>query len=61
MLADADSWRLTGNVKQVLTIVFAVSLFDLTITPMNAVGIAITLLGGAWYAWEEYAAKARKA
>lgn len=46
-----------ANVKQVLTILFAVILFDLTITPANALGISITLLGGAWYAWGEYVEK----
>lgn len=46
-----------ANVKQVLTILFAVSLFDLHITFLNAAGIAITLVGGAWYAWVEYTAK----
>ena len=34
-----------------LQIVFAVQLFDLTITPMNGVGILLTLFGGAWYAY----------
>ncbi|KAJ3551108.1 hypothetical protein NM688_g4933 [Phlebia brevispora] len=57
----ALSMTVAANVKQVLTILFAVSLFDLTITPTNAAGITITLLGGAWYACEEYTAKAREA
>lgn len=48
-----------ANVKQVLTILFAVVLFDLTITPANALGITVTLIGGAWYAWGEYAEKQR--
>lgn len=46
-----------GNVKQVLTILCAVSLFRLTITPANALGIAFTLLGGAWYALVQYREK----
>lgn len=33
-----------------LTVLCAVVLFDLTITMANGVGIALTLLGGAWYA-----------
>lgn len=33
-----------------LTILFAVVIFDLTITAANGVGIALTLLGGALYA-----------
>ena len=38
-----------ANVKQVLTILCAVTLFDLTITPTNALGIVLTLVGGAIY------------
>jgi len=43
-----------ANVKQVLTILFAVILFDLTITPANGIGILLTLAGGALYATVEY-------
>ncbi|KAF9523769.1 triose-phosphate transporter family-domain-containing protein [Crepidotus variabilis] len=39
-----------GNVKQVLTVLCAVVIFDLTITPANGLGILLTLLGGALYA-----------
>ena len=46
-----------ANVKQALTILCAVGMFHLTITPANALGIIITLAGGAWYAWVEYMAK----
>ncbi|KAJ7856603.1 TPT-domain-containing protein [Mycena leptocephala] len=42
-----------ANVKQVLTIICAVVIFNLTITVLNAVGIVLTLVGGAWYAWIE--------
>ena len=49
----------SANVKQALTILCAVSIFHLTITPANALGIVVTLAGGAWYAWVEYAAKHR--
>ncbi|KAJ7028694.1 TPT-domain-containing protein [Mycena alexandri] len=42
-----------ANVKQVLTIICAVAIFNLTITALNALGIALTLVGGAWYAWVE--------
>lgn len=54
MIADLVWCVDVANVKQVLTILFAVFLFDLTITPLNAFGITVTLLGGAWYAWGEY-------
>lgn len=46
-----------ANIKQVLTILFSVSLFNLTITMTNALGITVTLIGGAWYAWVEYRSK----
>jgi len=39
-----------ANVKQVLTVLLAVVIFDLTITPTNALGILLTLAGGALYA-----------
>lgn len=38
-----------GNVKQVLSIVLAVIIFDLSITATNGLGILLTLAGGAWY------------
>ncbi|KII91715.1 hypothetical protein PLICRDRAFT_105382 [Plicaturopsis crispa FD-325 SS-3] len=52
------SMTVAANVKQVLTILLAVVIFDLTITSTNALGILLTLLGGAWYACVEYSEKA---
>ena len=52
--------RTTANIKQVLTILLSVSLFSLTITPPNAAGIALTLVGGAWYAAVQYREKKKK-
>ncbi|KAJ3485577.1 hypothetical protein NLJ89_g11889 [Agrocybe chaxingu] len=49
-----------ANVKQVLTILCAVGLFDLTITPANGLGIALTLLGGALYARVEVRERERE-
>lgn len=43
------SMTVAANVKQVLTILCAVALFNLTVTPTNAVGIVLTLIGGAIY------------
>jgi len=43
-----------ANVKQVLSIVLAVVIFNLSISAMNALGILLTLVGGAWYASVEY-------
>ncbi|KAJ6613596.1 triose-phosphate transporter family-domain-containing protein [Mycena sp. CBHHK59/15] len=49
-----------ANVKQVLTIVCAVFIFNLTITALNGLGIVLTLAGGTWYAWIELAEKQNK-
>jgi hypothetical protein len=38
----------------------AVFIFDLIITPMNILGILLTLAGGAWYAAVEYKEKQRR-
>lgn len=40
----------TANVKQVLAILLSITLFNLTITPTNGLGILLTLIGGACYA-----------
>ncbi|CAG8752721.1 11346_t:CDS:2, partial [Racocetra persica] len=47
---SALTMTVAGNVKQVLSIILAVVIFNLTITPTNGLGIFLTLLGGAWYA-----------
>ncbi|KAF9494338.1 TPT-domain-containing protein [Pleurotus eryngii] len=49
-----------ANVKQVLTILIAVVIFELRISGTNAIGILLTLFGGAWYARVEYAEKTRR-
>lgn len=46
---QALTMTVAANVKQVLTIVVAVVLFRLDVSAANAAGIAVTLLGGAWY------------
>ncbi|TFK89532.1 TPT-domain-containing protein [Polyporus arcularius HHB13444] len=56
----ALNMTVAANVKQVLTILLAVAIFNLTITPANAAGILVTILGGALYAWVEYEEKASK-
>nr|CAG8514275.1 14197_t:CDS:2 [Entrophospora candida]CAG8530191.1 438_t:CDS:2 [Entrophospora candida] len=48
---SALTMTVAGNVKQVLSIILAVIIFNLTITPTNGLGIFLTLLGGAWYAY----------
>jgi uncharacterized membrane protein len=44
-----------ANMKQVLiTILLAVLIFDLTITLANALGVVLTIVGGAGYAFVEF-------
>ena len=50
-----------ANVKQALTILLSVVIFDLTITRANACGILVTIAGGAWYAWVEHEEKTSRA
>lgn len=50
-----------ANIKQVLTILCAVALFNLTVTPTNALGIVLTLAGGAVYAAVELKEKCGRA
>ncbi|KAH9974085.1 triose-phosphate transporter family-domain-containing protein [Lactifluus volemus] len=52
--SGALSMGVAANVKQVLTVLCSVWFFRLTLTPANALGIALTLLGGGWYTIVEY-------
>ncbi|SAL98825.1 hypothetical protein [Absidia glauca] len=56
---SALTMTVAGNVKQVLSIILAVVIFDLNINVTNAFGIALTLIGGAWYGNVEMAEKAK--
>lgn len=47
---SALTMTVAANVKQVLTILSAIIIFELVISPMNLLGILITLVGGAFYA-----------
>jgi len=55
------SMTVAANVKQVLSIVLAVVIFNLSISGTNALGILFTLIGGAWYASVEYREKRARA
>jgi uncharacterized membrane protein len=46
---SALTMTVAGNVKQVLSIVLSVIIFDYAITSTNSFGIILTLIGGAWY------------
>jgi drug/metabolite transporter (DMT)-like permease len=58
--AGALSMTVAANIKQVLTILFAVLLFNLNITLMNGAGIIFTLAGGAWYGYVDYGEKRKR-
>ncbi len=45
----ALSMTVASNIKQVLTILLGIVLFNSKIGFVNVIGISITLLGGAWY------------
>ncbi|KAK9463377.1 triose-phosphate transporter family-domain-containing protein [Lipomyces oligophaga] len=57
----ALTMTVAANVKQILTIVLAIIFFHLAVTPMNALGIILTLAGGAWYAKVELDNKQKSA
>ncbi|CAG8458615.1 118_t:CDS:10 [Ambispora gerdemannii] len=57
---SALTMTVAGNVKQVLSIILAVVIFNLTITPTNGLGIFLTLCGGAWYAKIELTERTHK-
>ncbi|KAL1745963.1 triose-phosphate transporter family-domain-containing protein [Schizophyllum fasciatum] len=56
----AVGMSVAANVKQALTILLAVLIFDFVIAPLNVLGISLTLVGGALYAWVELAEKQRR-
>lgn len=55
--SGALSMGVAANVKQILTVLCAVWFFHLNLTPLNVLGIMLTLLGGGWYSVTEYYAK----
>ena len=46
-----------GNLKQVVTIVLSVVIFSAVITPVNGIGIVLTLFGGILYSWTDFLTK----
>ncbi|KAK6905981.1 hypothetical protein I203_106816 [Kwoniella mangroviensis CBS 8507] len=58
--AGALTMTVSANCKQVLTIVLAVMLFNLHISPTNGIGILLTLVGGGWYGYVEFMEKKKK-
>lgn len=51
--AGGLTMTVAGNIKQVLTILLGILLFNVQTGPLNAIGTAITVLGAAWYSWVE--------
>lgn len=56
----SSTLSIAANIKQVLTILLAVMIFNLQISLTNVIGICLTLAGGMWYAAIEYKDKQRK-
>jgi hypothetical protein len=48
-VAGALTVSVCGNLKQCLTILLGIVLFAVTVTPLNGVGMLITVLGAAYY------------
>ncbi|KAF9363934.1 UAA transporter [Mortierella sp. NVP85] len=58
---SALTMTVAANVKQVLSIVVAVTVFNTTINFLNGMGIIITLAGGAFYSYVELREKNQRA
>ena len=48
-VAGALTVSVCGNLKQTLTILLGIVLFSVKVTPLNGVGMLITVVGAAWY------------
>jgi len=60
-LAGALTVTVCGNVKQCLTILFGIALFNVQVGALNAVGMTLAVAGAAWYSAVELRFKARAA
>lgn len=59
-LAGALTLTVAGNLKQCLTILLGIVLFDVQVSLFNGVGMFIAVLGGAWYSKVELDSKGKK-
>ena len=59
-IAGALTISVCANVKQCLTILLGVVLFNVNVSAMNGLGMAVALAGAAWYSKVEVAAKGQK-
>ena len=48
-VAGALTMTVAGNVKQCLTILLGIFIFNVKATPTNGLGMAIAVMGAAWY------------
>lgn len=58
--SGALTMTIAANIKQVLTVVLSIALWHIPVGVMNACGIALTILGGAWYGRVELVGKTKK-
>ncbi|KAL8779393.1 MAG: hypothetical protein Q9213_006961 [Squamulea squamosa] len=58
--SGALTMTIAANIKQVLTIVLSIALWHIPVGMMNAYGITLTLVGGAWYGRVELVGKTAK-
>lgn len=59
-LAGALTLTVSANLKQCLTILLGILLFNVRVTATNGVGMLITIAGAAWYSKAELDSKARR-
>ncbi|KAL9043186.1 MAG: hypothetical protein Q9214_003580 [Letrouitia sp. 1 TL-2023] len=57
--AGALTMTIAANVKQVLTVVLSIMIWRIQVGSMNACGIVLTLIGGAWYGRVEVMSKGK--
>ncbi|CAL8575140.1 hypothetical protein XPA_001082 [Xanthoria parietina] len=58
--SGALTMTIAANIKQVLTVVLSVAIWHIPVVAMNACGIVLTILGGAWYGRVELVGKTKK-
>lgn len=59
-LAGALTISVCGNIKQCLTILLGIVLFNVKVGPLNGAGMFVALAGAAWYSKVELSSKMKK-
>lgn len=59
-LAGALTLTVAGNLKQCLTILLGIVLFDVRVGLVNGVGMAMAVAGAAWYSMVELNSKGKR-